>query len=446
VEGDEHGPAVMLSTADSIFPAILADAWRKRGLEVVVVTCGERGNWLPPDVRVIRSGESSGPWSRWAWRAASRLLSPVERILARLGRRRFRRNTGRDAPEAWEWQVLQPSLASGPLARTVLAQRPRFVFGQEAAAYGLATARCRGVPRILFPWGSDVFNTAESWPGAHWMIRRALHGVDLVVPSSTTAARHLIRRFGLPEAKVKALSWGIDLAGPSRASAAERSRLCAKWGLDPAAVIVQNCRRFLPLWGCFTALDAFLRLSEEVERAHFVLFGGEAARPHLAEARRRIAAAGKAARFTLVDRELKFEEFLELASVSDIFTSLVQRGDMRSSSVLLLAAAGAAPVIGDVPEYRLMAENGFSALFPSATSADQALDALRRLLGDPALRTEFAARNAEYLRIHEDRERQLDLLLSLIDEVCQRYYGGDKGGKPGAAAANVPPSDDVDEA
>jgi len=435
----------MLSTADSIFPAILAEAWRKRGLEVVVVTCGERGNWLPPDVRVIRSGESDRPWSRLACRAASRLLSPAERILARLGRRRFRRNTGRDAPEAWEWQVLQPTITSGSLARTVLAQRPRFVFGQEAAAYGLATARCRGVPRILFPWGSDVFNTAESWSAAHWMIRRALHGVDLIVPSSATAARHLIRRFGLPEAKVKAVSWGIDLAESSRAGAAERSRLCAKWGIDPEAVIVQNCRRFMPLWGCFTALDAFLRLSQEGERAHFVLFGADASRDHLAEARRRIAAAGKTARFTLIDRELKFEEFLELASVSDIFTSLVQRGDMRSSSVLLLAAAGAAPVIGDVPEYRLMAEHGFSALFPSVTSADQTLDALRCLLRDPALRAEFAVRNAEYLRTHEDRETQMDLLLSLIDEVCLRYYGGAKRGKPNDPPANAPPSNDIDE-
>lgn len=438
--GDEHGPAVMLSTAGSIFPAILADAWRKRGLQVVVVTCGERGNWLPPDVAVVRSGKLVRPWSRWGWRAVRPALLPLERLLARLGRDRFRRRTGKDAPDPWEWQVLQPGIASGPLARTALAQRPRFVFGQEAAAYGLATARCRGVPRILFPWGSDVFNTAESWPGAYWMIRRALRGVDLVVPSSTTAAQYLVRRFGLPESKVKAVSWGINLAEHARAGAAERSRLCAKWDVDPAAVIVQNCRRFMPHWGCFTALEAFLRLAVEVEHVHFVVFGGEAAQPHLAEARRRIAAAGKAARFTLLDRELKFDEFRELASISDIFTSLVPRGDMRSSSVLQLAAAGAAPVIGDVGEYRLMAEDGFSAAFPCATSADQALDAVRRLVRDPQLRADFAARNAEYLRIHENRETQMDALLSLIDEVCLRYYCDGPSSKP-----NDPASNDVDE-
>lgn len=423
VAGDALGPAVILSTADSIFPAILAVAWQKRGLKVTVVSCGERGRWLPADVPVIRSGELQPPVLRWGWRAARPLVLPCERLLARLWRRRFRRVTGKPAPDPWEWQVVQPSLTAKSLASAVASLRPRFVFGQEAAAYGLATALCRGIPRILFPWGSDVFNTAESWPAAYWMIRHALRSVDLVTPSSTTAAQHLIDRFGLPESKVKAVSWGIELAESTRATPTERARICAKWGIDRGAVIVQNCRRFMPHWGCFTALDAFLRLAADEEGAHFVLLGGRGTQELMSEARRRVEAAGRSAQFTLIDRELKIDEFHELAAISDIFVSLVPRGDMRSSSVLQLAAAGAAPVIGDVAEYRLMAELGFSALFPQADNVEQVVEAVRRYLRLPELRAETAQRNAAYLHAHEDRETQMDALLALIDDVCRRYYG-----------------------
>jgi hypothetical protein len=44
------------------------------------------------------------------------------------------------------------------------------------------------------------------------------------------------------------------------------------------------------------------------------------------------------------------------------------------------------------------------------------------------------------MRIHEDRETQMDALLSLIDQVCQRYYGDARSSKP-----NDPASNDVDE-
>lgn len=421
VAGDVHGPAVILSTADSIFPAVLAAAWRKRGLDVVVVTCGERGRWLPPEVNVVRSGEVEHPLLRWAWRATHPFLLPAERALARLGRRRFRRVTGKQAPDPWEWQALQPMLAARSLVKTALSLRPRFVFGQEAAAYGLATAFCCGVPRILFPWGSDIYNTAESWPGAYWLIRKALRGVDLVVPSSTTAARHIIERFGVPESRVAAVSWGINLEESKRAAPDERARICAKWGIDPAEVIIQNCRRFMPHWGCFTALEAFLQLAAGEARTHFVMLGGPGTQSLIGKARRRIAAAGWERRFTLVDRELQIAEFHELASISDIFVSLVARGDMRSSSVLQLAAAGAAPVIGDIAEYRIMAEQGFSALFPRVDDVNEVVDAVRHYLRQPELREAASRQNAAYLRAHEDRESQMDVLLALINQACKQY-------------------------
>ena len=432
--------AVMLGPAASVFPHVLAAAWRKRGWDVQLVTDSPRSEWLPGETPIVGPFDFHAVEKSWPRRIARPWLLRMERALARLGRRRFSRVTGKDSPAPWEWRVVDPWLAASLMSRAALQLRPRFVFGHDAAVFGTATALCRGVPRILFPWGSDIFNTAESWPGAYLAVRRALRSVDLVVPSSATAAEYLVRRFGVRAEKVRPISWGVELDQLRRADPDLRRQRAAKWGLPPDALIVQNCRKFKPHYACFTALDAFLRTAAKCSAAHFLVLGGSNVEVEAARARHEIAAAGMSHRFTLIDRPISLAEYFELASISDVFLSLCPRGDMRSASVLQLAASGAAPVIGDDPEYRVMQRQGFSAKFPDAGSPEQIAAALLEYLASRALREQTARENMDYLRRHEDRETQMDLLLSLIDQVCRRYDGDARGSQPNDRASN-----DVDE-
>ncbi len=414
----ERRLAVQLGPADSIFPAILAEAWRQRGWDVAVVSSSPAGHWLPKDVPVSGVGAFRGDLDHVARRLARRLLRRVERILVAAGRRRFRRITGKPEPAGWECRVID-TWASGPaLAKLAMSLSPTFVFGHDAAAYGPALALCRGVPRILFPWGSDIYNTPESWPGASRIVTGAMRAADLVVPSSESAADYIRRRFGVAHDKVRAISWGIDLAGIGRAEGERRATLSAKWGIPDTAVVVQNCRKFWPHFGCFTILEAFLRLAVELPQCHFVLFGGVAAE-EVRQAATRIAQSNLSSRFTVIDRQVDLPEYLELAAISDIYVSICPRGDARSSSVLQLAGAGAAPVIGEDAEYRALSKLGFEASFVDPHSVDDLIAAVRHLVLHPDLRRDMAAQNDAYLRKHEDRNTQMDILLSAIEQLIE---------------------------
>lgn len=411
---DKERLAVQLGPADSIFPAILSDAWRRRGWRVAVVSNSPRSHWLPDDVPVLGLGAFRGELDRLPRRLARGVLRRVEHVLVAANRRRFRRATGKDEPAVWERQVIDCWAGAPALAHLALSLRPAFVLAHDAAAYGPALAYCRGVPRVLFPWGSDIYNTPESWPGAGYIIGRAIRAADLVVPSSASAANHIVMRFRVPAEKVRAISWGIELDQCRRAAGDGRTAMFAKWGVPPGAIVVQNCRKFWPHFGCFTVLEGFMKVAAGLPQCHFVLLGGIHS-DELHQAAQRIAAAGLAHRFTIVERELSLAEYLELASISDVSVSLCPRGDARSVSVLQLAAAGAAPLISEDREYRTMETFGFAASFFDPASADALAAGICQLVENPALRQEMRERNEAYLRHYEDRRTQMDRLLSAIE-------------------------------
>jgi glycosyltransferase involved in cell wall biosynthesis len=417
------GPAVMLGESTSLFPAQLAAHWRSKGIETVLVT--HQRNALPtlPDgTRIVCSSEHETRLTRALGR---RLMNPVLQRLERLSPRfkqRFTRMTGVSAEtELWLPYFADYVTDAWPTVRAVRAQRPRFVFGHEVTTYGLPTALCRGVPRVIFPWGGDVFTYAESSPFHFALTKFSLHAVDLIVPSSTTAARHICERFGVAEEKVHPLSWGVDQNIFKRATAANRRAICARWNIDPAASIILNPRRFRPDWGAFVALEAFMQIAGEFPLTHFISFGGRGTEDFTGTAQSQLADKALSSRFTLIEGDAPIDVCAELMSISDIFVSLLGRGDMRSASVLQAAASGGAPIVSDLPEYREMERLGFAGLFVDPTNVDDVVRALRVYLQNSARAGDTVTANQIYLGEYEDYATQMDKLLNLINGVCAGY-------------------------
>ncbi|MGH7199789.1 MAG: glycosyltransferase family 4 protein, partial [Planctomycetaceae bacterium] len=303
------------------------------------------------------------------------------------------------------------------IARAVRALRPRFVFAQEASSYGFAAALCRRVPRIVFPWGGDVFNYAESSPFVGGMTRFALRRADLIVPSSTTAARHIARRFGVPAEKIQAVSWGVDRSLFRPADERTRAEICREYGIDPRSILVMNVRRFRPFWGSRQAMEAFRQAAHDA-RFHFLLLGGSGSEAEIEQARRELSAAGLDGRFTFLEGDRPLTKVARAMSIADVFVSLVGRGDMRSSSVLQGAAAGGVPVLLESEEYRAMVREGFAALFVPPDDPSALCEVLRELADGPGRRERIVQQNQQYLSEHEDSDRQMTRLLEAIEAVC----------------------------
>jgi len=387
---------------------------------VIVTSSAAEDQPCPDGVRIVHSRDFRRPWMRWV-RGVNPALRWLERSVPRLLRRRYQRRTGREQPEFWEPFWVDHFWDSFSRARAALSLHPRFVFGQDVSSYGLATVLCHGIPRILFPWGGDIYNAAECSPFVHAMVRYSLHHADLIVPSAIMAAKHLSKRYGVCADRIRAVSWGVDRSLFHRATSEERAEICLRYDIDPRSTIVLNVRRFQELWGSRTALDAFLKLAAERTDTHFVLFGGAGLEQKIHQARSRIAQAQLLERFTLLEGNTPLTECARLMSVADIFTSLMGRGDMRSASVLQATASGATPIIADLPEYREMERLGFAAQFVSPANSTDTVRALRLLVDDPNKRRQMAEKNQCYIQQYEAADHQMEKLLQLIDSASSPY-------------------------
>lgn len=415
--------AVILGWPDSVFPQRLAGIWRSQGLETAIVTRRWEG---PPQLedgtRVLQSFEFESPALREQLNSLQDYWESVERNVNEWERSRYRRAMGPPELQDFHPSFVNSLVRALSIPQFVAQLDPAFVFGQCALDYGLATALCTARPKVLLPWGGDIHQFAEINSVMFAMIRRALNGVDRVVPTAVAGARRVVTRFGVPADKVHSVSWGVDRRRFRRASDEERRAFCARHDIDPASLIILNIRRFLRSWGCDIALEAFLRLAEEDGRLQFFALGGLGSEPNIAEARKRISAKGVERRIRIFDGHIPDEAVRELISVADIFTSLVRPSisDQRSSSILEGAAVGATPVLSDLAEYREMARLGFRALFIEKLDVSAVVAAVRRAIHDPDLRAQIADANQRYLEEHEDSQRNMVKLLDLIGSLPVR--------------------------
>jgi glycosyltransferase involved in cell wall biosynthesis len=326
-----------------------------------------------------------------------------------------------DDPWLWYPYFALSVVNAWSTAKAAQSLNPRFVFGQEVTTYGLATALCKGTPKILYPWGHDVFLYSETSLLTFLLTKYALSSADLIIPASVTAADYICERFRIPASKVQPHSWGADKQLFKIARDHERRSICSRWGIDPNATIILNSRRFRPAWGCFIALEAFIQLASENPMTHFIMLGGESTEIYMAEARAKLRAKELLSRFTLCDGEISLNSCAELMAISDIFLSLLTNGDMRSSSVIQATAAGAAPILSDSPEYRYIERLGFTGFFVKPDSVSDILQALRFCLRHPEKRTEIIRQNNLYVAQYEDNAIQKTKLLELIRNVCDLY-------------------------
>jgi glycosyltransferase involved in cell wall biosynthesis len=416
----ELGPAVILGNAQSIFPHQLAAQWRSYGIDVRIVSHWPFTLDVPNDETPILDGRADGSLMR---RAAARVttaaLRRIEKPLLKWQADRARRAVGHYQRVFGTSQFIGFALSLPALVRSL---NPQFVFGMEAFSYGLSTAWCSGVPRILQPWGSDIYLYAETTSLASLVVTHALRNVDLLVPGSIAAAEHIQHRFGVPQERIEPITWGVDLRMFSRADEDARSRILARYGIPPGALIVMNVRRFLPLWGAEIALEAFIRFARARSDVYFVLLGGAATEEVMARARRRLQEEGVVDRFVLLEGHKPLADCAQLMSVADIAVSLMYNADMRSSSVCQAVAAGAALVLSESAEFRKREALGFRAAFVDAGDVDQVLAALHRYADQPELRRASAESNRRYVEEHEDWDKNHVRLLELIAGVCRRCH------------------------
>ena len=233
------GPLVIIGNPNAVFIQSMARYWTERGIDVAIVTAN---HWHGPafnedGVRVIAAeGTMSADAS-----AVVELLLPtmatLERELHAARPERVARAMSSWGPGAEAPSLLPPLVDAIAIANAVKALDPVAVFGNEAFAYGLATAMCGDVRRTLFAWGGDVLQFCETSDTAASLMATVLKQAHYVIAGSRTVQQHIIDRFAIPEARTLRSRWAstarcsprLVLTTPRGFFRSSASRPALKW-------------------------------------------------------------------------------------------------------------------------------------------------------------------------------------------------------------------------
>ncbi|MGD1098454.1 MAG: glycosyltransferase, partial [Bryobacteraceae bacterium] len=266
--------AFIIGDPASVFPCRFAEFFREGGVSASIVTRSWAGGDEAGGFPVLQSARHhSSPGTNWlpGLRESLRKVDEAARRTEATRAQAALAGTGIN----WNVSFVEGFLNAASIPAYVDTLQPSVLLGQEAFFYGLATALCRTAPRILMPWGGDIYYFAHQNSVSYEMVRRALTSVDLVLAGGEAGARYLVREYGVSPDRIHTFSWGIDTALFRKASPEERQTFCRRESLPPQVKIVVNARRFHPRWGCDIALEVFRQLVKEDPEAYcFMVAGG----------------------------------------------------------------------------------------------------------------------------------------------------------------------------
>lgn len=417
---------VMIGDPASVFVQAPVRYWRSRGVDAVIVTARWTGGaTVAGGLPVVNAESIAEPRVGALMGNLLPALGAVDALVASHDPERVRRALSTWAASATLPSIIPPIQDGFHIASAVDALAPACVLGQEAFAYGLATAWCHAPRKALVVWGADVLHYAGTSDVAHAMVRQALHNVHYVLTNAQPMADVLRGQFGVRADRIASIAWGVDRTLFSRAPGLVNLEIRARYGIPPSAPIVLSLRRFLPHWAAHVAASTMLNVAGERPDVHLVVLDGAPGNPHLARFIEEASARGLSDRLTALRGNASLETVAELMSIADVSLSLVDSLEPVSWSVVQAAACGSALVIGEQTTYREEASRGLAARLVPLRDPRATATTVLELLASAAERGELQRCNETYVRTHHDQSEQMTRLLRIAAgrDVADRLLG-----------------------
>ncbi len=279
----------------------------------------------------------------------------------------------------------------------------------HADTYGFLAGKLAGVPRIISSrHNDDPFRRRLPLRLTHRALWRGLHAGIAI---SEAIRQFMVEVEGAPEDKLHVVHYGLEFERiePAQIDAA-RSALRDELHLPPETFLFGMACRLTAQKGISDALQAFARIAESDERAHFVVAGdGELMARLLAEAQD----WGLAERVHFLGWR---SDVLDVLAALDVF--LMPSRWEGFGLVLIEAMSRRIPVIASrvsaIPE---IVRDGESGLLVPPSDPRALAEAMQRLLHDRPLRAYLGLLGEDRVESYFSAERMVQETLALYQQI-----------------------------
>lgn len=324
-----------------------------------------------------------------------------------------------------------PTPIKGARVRCLLTRRKRRAFHQlelrflawlirpdvihvHWSPYGYAPLQANLRPLVVTAWGSDVFLPQNFSAETNSEIDQVLGRADLITCDSMDMRAAILRR-NCGKAPVEVVQWGVDtrMFRPGLNVADLRREL--ELGDGP---VIFNPRQLDPVYNPETALQAIPYVLAKVPDARFIFKEYIQDPERFEEIRQFARKLGIADSVRFLD-SVPYETMARLYALADVMVS-VASSDGTPMSLLEAMAAGAVPVVSDLPSLREWIEDGINGRIVPPRNAEALAAAIIDLLRDPAARARMRAHNLELVKSKADQESEMRRMAGLYEQLTAR--------------------------
>jgi glycosyltransferase involved in cell wall biosynthesis len=261
--------------------------------------------------------------------------------------------------------ALRYPLAVPALRRALARFRPDIVNAHYVPNYGLAGALAGRHPLVIAAWGSDLLidprRDALRRARARFVLSRADH---VIADSENLAAA--ARALGVPNQRVSAIPWGVDLERFAPASAREPG-------------LVLSTRMHEPLYDLPVVIRGVARARRSRPDLHLAIAGDGSRRAEIEALAARELPPGA---WQMLGR-LAPEALAAWLGRAELYVAAA-RSDSTSVSLLEAMASGAIPIVTDLEGNREWVSNGVGARLFAAGDEVSLAGAIEEALARPA--------------------------------------------------------------
>ena len=277
--------------------------------------------------------------------------------------------------------------------------RPDVFHAHYAVEHGFYGATAGFHPYVVSAWGSDLLvesHKTVGWRIASWALSKA----DLVTGNDASLVKRAVELGVLPE-RATVVHLGIERIFLDTGAQSVNLR-----DDESAPPILISDRALERLYNVGLVLEAFAEARRSHPEARLIIAG--------TGSQRELLVAQSLAKLNL-SKSVEFAGYLDAATLAprlaqaNVYVS-VPSSDSLALSNLEAMAAGAFPIVSDLPSMDGWIEDGVNGLRVPPGDRDALATALRRALGDPELRRRAAVHNRRLVETRGLRERNMLLM------------------------------------
>jgi glycosyltransferase involved in cell wall biosynthesis len=280
------------------------------------------------------------------------------------------------------------------------------------APYGYAPLQAGLKPLVVTAWGSDVLLPESLPPETRSEMDLALTCAQLVTCDSHEMRKVILQRT-CGKGRVEVVQWGVDtqMFRPGLDVAELRRELSL--GSGP---VVFYPRQLDPVYNPDTALQAIPGVLEAFPDARFIFKHYIQEPERVAEIKQLAARLGIADEVRFLD-SVPYETMAKLYALADVMVS-VPSSDGTPMSLLESMAAGAVPLVSDLPSLREWIADGVNGRMVPARNVEALTQALIELLGDPETRQRMRAHNFDLVKERADQKNEMLRMESIYESLA----------------------------